>query len=162
MHIREANEQDCKRLLELVQELADFERAPDEVSVTYEEFVSAGFGPKPIWTAFVAELDGCIEGFALYYTRFSTWKGRRLYLEDFYVTPHARGKGLGTLLFEIIIKEAKQKGFNGITWQVLDWNEPAIKFYKKYESAVEAGWLNASLSKEQLSQMTVANTNTST
>ena len=162
MHIREAAEQDCKRLLELVQELADFERAPDEVSVTYEEFLSAGFGHKPVWKAFVAELDGRIEGFALYYIRFSTWKGRRLYLEDFYVTPGARGKGLGTLLFETIIEEAQLMGFNGISWQVLDWNEPAIKFYNKYQSAIESGWLNASLSKEQLSQMQVANTSTLT
>ncbi len=162
MQIREAQKQDCKRLLELVQELADFERAPDEVTITYEEFVTAGFGAKPVWKAFVAEQDGKIEGFALYYIRFSTWKGLRLYLEDFYVTPNARGKGLGTLLFETIIKEAQLKGFNGISWQVLDWNEPAIKFYSKYQSAIESGWLNASLSKEQLSQNRVANTNTLT
>jgi GNAT superfamily N-acetyltransferase len=162
MQIREAQEQDCMRLLEHVQELADFERAPDEVSITYEEFITAGFGHKPIWKAFVAEQDGKIEGFALYYIRFSTWKGSRLYLEDFYVTPSARGKGLGTLLFETIIKEAQTKGFNGVSWQVLDWNKPAIKFYSKYKSAIESGWLNASLSKEQLSQISVANTNTST
>ena len=89
MHIREAQKQDCSRLLELVQELADYERAPDEVTITFEEFVSAGFGPNPVWKAFVAEQDGHIEGFALYYIRFSTWKGSRLYLEDFYVTPAA-------------------------------------------------------------------------
>ncbi len=162
MHIREAREQDCKRILELVNELAAYERAPDEVTITFEEFVNAGFGPKPVWKAFIAELDGKIEGFALYYIRFSTWKGSRLYLEDFYVTPNARGKGLGTLLFETIIEEAKVKAFNGINWQVLDWNEPAIKFYNKYQAAIDAGWLNASLSKEQLNEMPVAKSNTLT
>ncbi len=91
-----------------------------------------------------------IQGFALYYVRYSTWKGCRLYLEDLIVTDKMRGKGLGKLLFETILKEAKDKGFNGITWQVLDWNEPAINFYNKYQSAIEAGWLNGSLSKEQL------------
>lgn len=152
MHIiiREAKKEDCSRLLELVQELANYERAPQEVTVTLEEFEMAGFGNNPVWKGFVAEVDGRIEGFALYYIRFSTWKGSRLYLEDFYVTEHMRGNGIGKLLFEAVIKEAQERGFNGITWQVLDWNEPALKFYNKYQSAVEAGWLNASLSKEQL------------
>ncbi len=148
--IREAIKEDCPRLLDLVNELAEFERAPKEVTVTLKEFEEAGFGVKPVWKAFVAEADGIIAGFALYYIRFSTWKGCRLYLEDFLITKEMRGRGIGKLLFETIIQEAKEKGFNGITWQVLDWNEPAIKFYKKYQSIVEQGWLNASLSKEQV------------
>ena len=148
--IREAKKEDCSRLLELVQELADYERAPEEVTVTHKEFEEAGFGERPVWKGFVAELNGKIEGFALYYIRFSTWKGSRLYLEDFYVSEPLRGKGIGKLLFERIISEAKEKGFNGMSWQVLDWNEPAINFYNKYQSSIEAGWLNASLSKEQL------------
>ncbi|MEJ6980476.1 GNAT family N-acetyltransferase [Pedobacter sp. P351] len=156
INIREARKEDCSRLLELVQELADYERAPDEVTVTLQEFEEAGFGTKPVWKAFVAEVEGKIEGFALYYIRFSTWKGSRLFLEDFYVTGHMRGKGIGKMLFEIIIGEAKQKGFNGISWQVLDWNEPAINFYNKYQAGYEAGWLNASLSKEQLEVLLVA------
>ena len=150
MTIREARKEDCPRLLELVNELADFERAPQEVTVTLREFEDAGFGEKPVWKAFVAEEGGKIAGFALYYVRFSTWKGCRLYLEDFLVTQDMRGRGIGTLLFETIIREAQEKGFNGITWQVLDWNEPAIQFYRKYQSVVEPGWLNASLSKEQV------------
>jgi len=150
IRIREAQKKDCSRLLELVLQLADYERAPQEVTVSLQEFEDAGFGTKPVWKAFVAEVEGTIEGFALYYIRYSTWKGSRLFLEDFYVTEHMRGKGIGKILFERIIVEAKEKGFNGMNWQVLDWNEPAINFYNKYDSAFDAGWLNASLSKEQL------------
>jgi GNAT superfamily N-acetyltransferase len=149
--IRVATKEDCPSLMELVNELALFERAPQEVTVTLHEFEDAGFGEKPVWKAFVAENDGIIVGFAVYYVRYSTWKGNRMYLEDLIVTEAMRGKGVGKLLFNRLIVEAKEKGFNGMSWQVLDWNEPAITFYqKKYGAAVEAGWLNASLSKEQL------------
>lgn len=136
--------------MELVNELALFERAPDEVSVSLEEFEAAGFGANPVWKAYVAEWEGFIVGFAIYYVRYSTWKGCRLYLEDLIVTESWRGKGVGKLLFDKIIQEAQEMGFNGMTWQVLDWNEPAIKFYNKYEAAIEDGWLNGSLSKEQI------------
>ena len=156
MLIREALEKDCNRILELVQELADYEREPEAVTITLSEFIEAGFGSKPVWKAYLAEVDGKIEGFALYYIRFSTWKGQRLYLEDFYVTQEMRGKGLGKQLFEIMIKEVKEKGFKGMNWQVLDWNEPAINFYKKYGSEFDSGWLNASLSQEQLAALAVA------
>jgi len=148
--IRKAEEKDCTELLELIHELARYERAPDEVSVTPEEFMDAGFGKKPVWEAFVAEADGEIVGFALYYIRYSTWKGCRLYLEDILVTETMRHRGIGTKLFERILIEAKEKNYNGITWQVLDWNEPAINFYKKYQSNFEPGWLNAFLTKEQI------------
>jgi GNAT superfamily N-acetyltransferase len=150
--IRTAVKEDCVRLLELVNELAVYEKAPEEVTVTLEEFIDAGFGEHKVWNAFVAEVDGFIAGFAIYYTRYSTWKGCRLYLEDFIVTEAYRGRGIGKLLFEAIIKEAKDKGFNGMNWQVLDWNEPAINFYNKYNAQLEAGWLNASFSKEQINK----------
>lgn len=150
MNLRIAKKEDCPRLLELVIELAVFEKAPLEVTVTLEEFEDAGFGKKPIWKAFVVEVDDFIAGFALYYVRYSTWKGCRLYLEDLVVTEEWRGKGIGKILFDKMIEEAREIGTNGMTWQVLDWNEPAINFYKKYEAAVEAGWLNASLSKDQI------------
>jgi len=149
-NIRTAKKEDCPRLLELVNELALFERAPQEVTVTLKEFEDAGFGEKPVWRAFVAETDGIIVGFALYYIRYSTWKGNRMYLEDLIITESMRGKGIGKLLFDRLIIEARELGFSGMVWQVLDWNEPAINFYKKYEASVEAGWLNASLSREQL------------
>lgn len=150
INLRVAVKEDCPRLLELVHELALFEKAPEEVTVTLEEFIEAGFGEKPVWKTFVAEVDGLIVGFALYYIRYSTWKGCRMYLEDLIVTESWRGKGVGKLLFDRLIVEAREKGFNGMSWQVLDWNEPAIKFYKKYEAALDGAWINGSLSKEQI------------
>lgn len=150
VNLRVAKIGDCPRLLELIHELALFEKAPQEVDVSLAEFKDAGFGAKPVWKAFVAETDGLIVGMALYYTRYSTWKGRRTYLEDLIVTESARGKGIGKLLFDAVVKETRDLNFSGMTWQVLDWNEPAINFYNKYEAGLEAGWINASLSKHQL------------
>lgn len=151
--IRVAVKDDCLRLMELVNELAVYEKAPLEVTVTLQEFEDAGFGQAPVWKAFVAEADGLIVGFALYYIRYSTWKGCRMYLEDILVTEPLRGRGIGKMLFDELLEEAKIKGFSGILWQVLDWNQPAINFYDKYNASYDAGWLNASLSKEQMSTL---------
>ncbi len=144
MQIRRARKEDCGRLLELVKELALYERAPEQVTVNLEEFEQAGFSEKPVWWAFVAEEDGFIAGFALYYIRYSTWKGCRMYLEDILVTEEYRGKGIGKLLFDQLIVEAKERNFCGIVWQVLEWNEPAINFYKKYEAVMDGEWVNCS------------------
>lgn|SRR5690606_25513161 len=146
VQLRKAQREDCSRLLELIKELAEYEKAPDEVTVSMDEFESAGFGTDPVWEAYVAEIDGRIEGMALYYVRYSTWKGRRLYLEDIIVTKNRRGQGLGKLLFDKVLDLSKEKGYSGMVWQVLDWNEPAINFYKKYNATIEDGWLNASVS----------------
>jgi GNAT superfamily N-acetyltransferase len=142
---RRATREDCPRLLELVKELALYEKAPEQVTVTLEHFEESGFGPNPVWWAFCAEENGVIQGFALYYIRYSTWKGQRMYLEDILVTEQMRGKGIGKILFDALIEEAKQKGFGGIVWQVLDWNEPAINFYKKYNASFDAEWVNCSI-----------------
>ena len=143
--IRRAVRTDCARLLELVKELAIYEKAPDEVTVSLTHFEESGFGDKPVWWAFVAEENGTILGFALYYVRYSTWKGQRMYLEDLLVTESARGKGIGKLLFDRLIEEAREKGFNAVVWQVLEWNEPAINFYKKYQASFDPEWVNCSI-----------------
>lgn len=148
--LRRATAEDCPRLLELIMELAIYEKAPQEVTVTLDEFVAAGFGENPVWKSFVAVDGENIVGLALFYVRYSTWKGCRLYLEDFLVTENYRGKGIGKLLFDRVVQEAKEGNFNGMNWQVLDWNTPAINFYDKYGAAYESEWLNASFSKEQL------------
>lgn len=145
MHIRRAIKEDCPRLLELVKELAIYEKAPDEVTVTLEHFEASGFGNDPVWWAFVAEENGIVLGFALYYIRYSTWKGQAMYLEDILVTESARGKGIGKLLMEELIREAAEKKFNRITWQVLEWNEPAINFYKKFNANFDPEWVNCSI-----------------
>jgi GNAT superfamily N-acetyltransferase len=143
--IRRAEQKDCARLLELVKELAVYERAPDEVTVTLDHFIETGFGEDPVWWAFVAEADGLIVGFCLYYVRYSTWKGARMYLEDIIVTEAWRGKGVGKMLFNSLLEEAREKGWKAISWQVLEWNEPAINFYKKYNAAFDPEWVNCTL-----------------
>jgi GNAT superfamily N-acetyltransferase len=143
--IRRAEKKDCKRLLELVNELAIYEKAPQEVTVTLAHFEESGFSENPVWWGFVAESNNIILGFALYYIRYSTWKGQCLYLEDFLVTENARGKGIGKLLFERVIEECKEKGFKRMVWQVLEWNEPAINFYKKYNGRLDGEWINGIL-----------------
>ena len=152
INIRRAVKEDCPRLLELVQELATYERAADQVTVTLDHFIESGFGEKPVWWAFVASLPPTpsnggakVIGFALYYIRYSTWKGQAMYLEDIIVTDKVRGKGIGKLLFDRLIEEAKEKKFHRVVWQVLDWNEPAINFYKKYKADFDQGWVNCSI-----------------
>ena len=145
MNIRRAVKEDCPRLMELVRELAVYEKAPNEVTVSLEHFEESGFGKNPVWWAFVADTEDGIQGFALYYIRYSTWKGQAMYLEDILVTEDARGKGIGKLLFDQLIVEAKEKGFDRMIWQVLEWNEPAINFYKKYNASFDGDWLNGSL-----------------
>jgi GNAT superfamily N-acetyltransferase len=146
IQIRRAVNQDCTKLLELINELALYEKAPQEVTVTLEHFEESGFGKNPVWWAYVAQEDGIILGFALYYIRYSTWKGQRMYLEDILVTEKARGKGIGKLLMDQLIVEAKERKLNGIVWQVLEWNEPAINFYKKYNASFDTEWVNCSIS----------------
>ena len=143
--IRKAKIEDCPRMLELVNELALYERAPQEVTVSLDHFAESGFGATPVWWAFVAEEGGVINGFALYYIRYSTWKGQKMYLEDIIVTEAARGRGLGALLMDALIAEAKEKNFQGMTWQVLNWNEPALNFYRKYNTRFDDEWVNGIL-----------------
>lgn len=147
--LRRAEKKDCKRLLELVHELALYEKAPNEVTVYLEHFEESSFGKNPVCWSWVAcdnaNNKEIIVGFALYYIRYSTWKGQRMYLEDIIITENYRGKGIGKLLMNKLIDEAKEKKFSGIVWQVLNWNEPAIHFYKKYNATFDDEWVNVSI-----------------
>jgi GNAT superfamily N-acetyltransferase len=156
--IRKGLKNDLPAVLELIRELAHYERAADEVVNTVEQMETDGFGEKPLFGFFVAEKEGSIKGMALYYYRYSTWKGKRLYLEDIIVTESSRGNGLGDRLFKAVADFALAEGCSGMSWQVLDWNEPAINFYKKYQAAFDGEWINCSLSAKQMREL-VAQTN---
>jgi GNAT superfamily N-acetyltransferase len=144
--IRKAVQSDCPRMMELITELAVYEKEPEAVTVSMAHFAESGFGPNPVWWAFVAEVDGVVAGFALYYIRYSTWKGQRMYLEDILVTEKMRGHGLGKLLFDKLIEVCKEKQYSGLVWQVINWNEPAINFYKKYDGVrFDNEWVNCSM-----------------
>jgi GNAT superfamily N-acetyltransferase len=144
--LRKGKAEDLPQVLDLIKELALYEKAPQEVENTVEQMLIDGFGENPIYYFFVAEAsDGNIVGISLYYFRYSTWKGRRLYLEDLIVTESHRGAGLGKLLFEATIEEAKATRCNGMVWQVMDWNEPAIQFYQRYGTTFDNSWINCSL-----------------
>ena len=146
INIRRAVKEDGHAIMELIKELALYEKAPEEVTIKYDHFIESGFGENPVWWAFVAETtEKKVVGFALYYIRFSTWKGQRLYLEDIVVNEQYRGQSVGSLLLDRLIVEAKEKKFTGMMWQVLDWNEPAINFYKKYNAKMDGAWINCSL-----------------
>ena len=138
------------RVLALIQELAEFEREPDAVTNTLDMMRHDGFGPAPIFGFFVLENGADLLGLALFYTGYSTWKGRMLYLEDLVVTEAARRGGYGRLLFDAVVAEARRTGAQRMKWQVLDWNEPAIAFYKKLGASIEGEWLNGNLSADEL------------
>ena len=146
MKIRKATIEDCPGMLELIRELEEYEKAPEQVTVDPKHFEESGFGENPVWWAFVVEdAMSNIIAFALYYIRYSTWKGQVMYLEDILVTESMRGKGIGKMLIERLKEEAREKGFKRITWQVLDWNEPAINFYKKFDAKFDPEWVNVVL-----------------
>ena len=151
--IRVGKKEDLPRVLELVKELALFERAPEQVINTVEQMEIDGFGPQPIFGFFVAENDHGIVGLSLYYWRYSTWRGKRLYLEDIIVTESERGNGIGKKLFDRTLQHALDEQCSGMMWQVLDWNEPAIAFYKKYGATISNEWLNCTLEKNQIEEI---------
>ena len=144
-HIRPSVPADVAAMMQLIHELAVFEKAPNEVVANAETLLQSGFQEHPLFVAWVAEKDGLIVGMALCYIRYSTWKGPVLYLEDLIVTESSRGNGIGKALFEKCIAHAKHNNYRRMVWQVLDWNTPAIDFYKGYGAQIEDGWLNASI-----------------
>jgi ribosomal protein S18 acetylase RimI-like enzyme len=150
--VRPAQSQDAEGIFALVQELAVYERAPEQVINDPEKIRKHGFGSNPLFKCWVAINENQNEpiaeeiiGISLCYVRYSTWKGPVLYLEDIVVSENHRRKGIGTLLFEACMDYAKQHGFPRISWQVLDWNEPAIAFYKKYGANFDSEWVNCSI-----------------
>lgn len=158
--VRTGTKADLPAVLELIVELAIFEREPDAVKTTIESMERDGFGENSVFGFFVAESESKIVGISLYYYRYSTWRGKCLYLEDLIVTESSRGLGIGKALFEATIQKACDEQCVGMSWQVLDWNQPAIDFYQRYDSKIEKGWLNCSLNAEQLRQF-AANRNPS-
>ena len=143
--IRKAVKEDCVQMLDLVHELALFEKAPQEVTVTLAHFEESGFGKNPVWWGFVAEADNKIVAIAIYYIRYSTWKGQTMYLEDIVVTEAYRRFGIGQKLMDLLKQEAKEKNLPLMQWQVLEWNEPAIRFYKKNNAELDPEWVNCRL-----------------
>lgn len=153
--LREGKIEDLPRVLELIKELALYEKAPEQVTNTLAMMEVDGFGENPVFGMFVCVKDETSEivGIAIYYYRYSTWKGKRIYLEDLVVTQSERGNGAGKLLFDRIMKKGLEENCTGMMWQVLDWNEPAINFYRKYGAALEAGWLNAHLQDYEIRKL---------
>ena len=148
--IRKGNIEDLSQVLDLIKELAAYEKALDQVDNTLERMEEDGFGEQPVFELLVAEEEGRILGMALYYYRYSTWKGKCFYLEDLVVREAERNRGIGRLLFDALIKEAQSAEVQLITWQVLDWNEPAIGFYKKLGAYFDNEWINCKLTYEQI------------
>jgi len=148
--IRKAKKEDIPDIILLIKELALYEKALEQVSITKEELEIDGFGNNPLFWIILAEQEKKIVGMSFYYIRYSTWKGKCLYLEDIIVKEEKRGKGIGKLLFDATIEEAKKIDAALLTWQVLEWNSPAINFYKKYNATLDAEWINGRLTKEQI------------
>ncbi|MDN5204076.1 GNAT family N-acetyltransferase [Fulvivirgaceae bacterium BMA10] len=150
MKIRQGTKEDLPQALELIRELAIYEKAENEVENTVESMLQDGFGEQPVFGFHVADDQGKIVGISIYYYRYSTWKGKCLYLEDLVVNESYRGKGIGKLLFDATALRAKEANCNLLNWQVLDWNEPAINFYKKINAQFDNEWINCRLTREQL------------
>ena len=148
--IRKGTEVDLEQVLSLVKELAIYEKAPNEVEVTIQEMQNWGFWKDKVFDFFVAEHQDKIIGIALYYYKYSTWKGKCLFLEDIIVTETYRRYGLGSKLFNEVALVAKQQQVSRMEWQVLEWNEPAINFYKKYSAHLDGEWVNGKLTHSQL------------
>ena len=143
--LRRAEISDIPLIFSLVKELALFEKAPEEVTATEADYIENGFRENPLFDCFLLFGGDKLAGFALWYYRFSTWKGKRFYLEDLFVKEEFRGRGYGKILIEATIEEAKRTKSSGMMWQVLDWNTLAIKFYERYGVKLDGEWINVHL-----------------
>lgn len=152
LKIRKAQKNDLPQVLDLIKELALYEKAPAEVSISLKDLEKDGFGKHPLYYIILAENDGVVIGMSFWFISYSTWKGRCLYLEDIIVKEKYRGQGIGKLLFDATIKEARKLKAKRMQWQVLDWNSPAINFYKKYNASLDQSWINCRFTEEQLNE----------
>ena len=153
--IRKGVKKDLPQVLALIKELADYEKSLDQVDVTLEQLEKDGFDGHPHYYLLVAEEKGEIIGVCFYFIRYSTWKGKVLFLEDFVVKEEYRRMGIGGMLFEETIRIANKENMDGLHWQVLDWNTPALNFYKKYNASISSTWLNGRLDKEQINKLEI-------
>ena len=151
--IRKGIKKDLAEVLKLIKELAKYEKAEKEVIISVKDLENDGFGIHPYFWFLIAEIDNEIIGLSFYFIRYSTWKGKFLYLEDLVIKEKYRKKGVGSLLFEKTINVCDELNCNGMSWQVLDWNKPAINFYKKYNAKISSTWLNGKLTKKQLQEI---------
>ncbi len=150
--IRKGERKDLPGVLGLIHELADFEKAPDAVTNTVADMEKDGFGEKPIFEFHVAEAEGNVVGIALYFVKYSTWKGKGFYLDDIVVTEKYRSQGLGKKLFDEYVLEAKKAGAKQLHWQVLDWNVGAINFYKNLNARVEPEWWDCKMDEKEIAE----------
>lgn len=150
MTVRKGTREDLPEVMKLIKELAEYEKASHEVEIGLTQLEKDGFGEKPVYEFFVAENDKEVVGMALFYYRYSTWKGKAIYLEDLVVRASERGQGYGKLLLDAIVHEAKKVDAKQVRWQVLDWNTPAINFYRKLGADLDNEWINCTLNAEQI------------
>jgi GNAT superfamily N-acetyltransferase len=150
IQIRKGRQEDLPHVLDLIYELAEFEKAPDAVTNSVRDMELDRFGNSPVFDFHVAIVDEKIVGIAVYFVKYSTWVGKGLYLDDLIVTEKMRGKGIGQKLFDAFMEEAKCINAKQVHWQVLDWNKPAIDFYKKMNASIDPQWLDCKLTKEQI------------
>lgn len=150
--IRSGERHDMSSVLKLIKELAVFEKEPNAVKVTVDDLIENGFKDNPAFFTFVAELDGVIVGMALFYKRFSTWVGSSIHLEDLIVTEKFRGKGIGKVLYDKVLEFALQKGVKRVEWEVLDWNKPAINFYKSTGAIMLENWHLCQIHNESIAK----------
>lgn len=150
MIVRKGTPEDMQAVLDLIQELAEFEKEPEAVVITVDDLIRDGFGSQPLFHVFVAEVDQTIVGIALYYYRYSTWKGKTIHLEDLVVKQSVRGTGIGYALYSEIIKKGKIDKVRRIEWAVLDWNTPAIEFYENSGAKVYDEWKIAQMDEESI------------
>lgn len=155
--IRDARIEDMPKVLELIKELAAFENEPDAVITTVETLEKEGFGENPLFHVFVAEVNGKIEGMALVYYRFSTWKGRTLHLEDLIVREEMRGTGIGNALYRKVIAYAKEQGLKRVEWVVLDWNKHAIDFYERSGANILKDWYTVQMDENGITKFVATN-----